>query len=133
MAVASDDAALLTVCEKGYAKRTGFSEYRSQSRGGLGLRNISRDGLSRNGPVVDARSVIDGDEVILITEGGKTIRMSVTPDQFRLMGRATAGVRAISVPAGDRLVSMAWVRPEDEADADAADAADGGEASDVEA
>ena len=54
----------------------------------------------------------DGDEIILITEGGKTIRMQVNEDQFRVMGRSTGGVKAIAVPEGDRLVSMAWVRPE---------------------
>ena len=106
------DDTLLTVCERGYAKRSAFSDYRAQGRGGLGLRNISTEGLKRNGAVVAARAVRDGDEVILITEGGKTIRMSVSEEQFRTMGRATAGVRAISVPEGDRLVSMASVRPE---------------------
>ena len=45
------------------------------------------------------------------TEGGQTIRTTVTLEQFRLVGRATGGVRAIDVPEGDRLVSMAWVRP----------------------
>ena len=117
MALVDPDAALLTVCERGYAKRSAFEEYRAQSRGGLGLRNLSKGGLERNGRVVDARTVLDGDEVILITSGGKTIRMSVTSEQFRLMGRATAGVRAINVPEGDALVSMAWVRPEGDEDA----------------
>ena len=109
---------LLTIFENGYAKRTPFEEYRAQTRAGLGLRNISPNGLERNGAAVAARSVRDGDEIILITEGGKSIRMSVGSDQFRPIGRATAGVRAIDVPTGDRLVSMAWVRPEDEADED---------------
>ena len=86
---------------QGYAKRSAFEEYRAQSRGGLGLRNLSKGGLERNGRVVDARTVLDGDEVILITSGGKTIRMSVTSEQFRLMGRATAGVRARVQKAGD--------------------------------
>ena len=124
MALVDEEAQLLTICERGYAKRTAFSEYRVQTRGGKGLRNLSHDGLTRNGPVVDARAVRDGDEVILITEGGKTIRMSVNTDQFRVMGRATAGVRAINLPAEDRLISMAWVRPED-GDASDGDAPDG--------
>ncbi|MDF1701002.1 MAG: DNA gyrase subunit A [Planctomycetota bacterium] len=114
MAVVDDEDTLLTVCERGYAKRSAFADYRIQGRGGLGLRNISADGLRRNGAVVAARAVRDGDEVILITEGGKTIRMSVSEEQFRVMGRATAGVRAINVPDGDRLVSMASVRPEED-------------------
>ena len=104
---------LLTVFAGGYAKRSPFGEYRAQTRGGLGLRNVSPGGLKRNGEVVAARSVLDGDEVILITQGGQTIRMGVTQEQFRATGRSTAGVRAINVPDGDRLVSMAWVRPED--------------------
>ena len=81
-------------------------------RGGQGVRNLSQAGLERNGPVVAARTVRDGDEIILITERGQTIRMQVTEDQFRAMGRSTGGVKAIEVPEGDRLISMAWVRPE---------------------
>ncbi len=117
MAVVSEgdeESTLLTICAGGYAKRSAFSDYRTQGRGGLGLRNISQEGLRRNGDVAAARSVQDGDEIMLITEGGKTIRMQVSTEQFRVMGRSTAGVRAINVPEGDRLVSMAWVRPEDE-------------------
>jgi DNA gyrase subunit A len=125
MSVVDESAALLTVSERGYAKRTAFSDYRTQGRGGLGLRNLSADGLRRNGEVVGARAVLDGDEIILITEGGKTIRMQVTLEQFRVMGRSTAGVKAIDVPAGDRLVSIARTRPEDDEAADAADAGGG--------
>ncbi len=135
MALANDidegqQGTLLTVTEGGYAKRSAFSEYRAQSRGGLGLRNISAGGLDKNGDVVAARAVLDGDEIILITEGGKSIRMAVGPEQFRVIGRATAGVRAITLPEGDRLVSMAWVRPEedDDADSDGADMDGEGEA-----
>ncbi len=131
MAIASEEDTLLTVCERGYAKRSAFGDYRTQGRGGLGLRNISVDGLRRNGLVVAARSVRDGDEVILITEGGKTIRMQVSAEQFRVMGRATAGVRAISVPEGDRLVSMATARPDPEAGDDAVAEPDDGLASDA--
>ncbi|MEZ6007632.1 MAG: DNA gyrase subunit A [Planctomycetota bacterium] len=120
---------LLTVFERGQAKRTPFAEYGLQGRGGQGLRNVSRDGLERNGEVVAARSVLDGDEVILITQGGKSIRMRITSEQLRPMSRSTAGVRAIEVPDGDRVVSMAWVRPEDdgEDDAEGNDDAEGGD------
>jgi DNA gyrase subunit A len=121
MAIVDEAATLLTVCERGYAKRSAFVDYRAQGRGGLGLQNLSPDGLKRNGPVVAARSVEDGDEVMLVTEGGQTIRMQVSEEQFRVLGRATAGVKAIEVPEGDRLVSMAWVRPEDEAGTEAPD------------
>ncbi len=112
MAVVDERATLLTVCEGGYAKRSSFADYRPQARGGLGLRNLSPEGLKRNGPVAAARSVQDGDEIILVTDGGKAIRMEVNEAQFRVLGRATAGVKAIDLPEGDRLVSMAWIRPD---------------------
>lgn len=136
MAVVDEKGALLTICERGYAKRTDFAEYPVQNRGGLGVRNLSRQGLERNGPVVGGRAVMDGYEVILITERGQTIRMQVTGEQFRTMGRSTSGVRAIDVPEGDRLVSMALVRPDEEEEDEeggegtgesAADAEGGGE------
>lgn len=117
VALVDEEAALLSIFERGYAKRTVFGEYPPQKRGGQGVRNLSQAGLRRNGPVVAARTVRDGDEIILITERGQTIRMQVTEAQFRAMGRNTGGVKAIRLPAGDRLVSMAWVRPEDEEDA----------------
>jgi DNA gyrase subunit A len=104
-------SALLTVCERGFAKRSAFSDYPPKGRGGQGVMNLSHDGLERNGPVVAARAVQDGDEVILTTAGGQTIRTTVSSEQYRVMGRSTSGVKAISVPEGDRLVSMAWVRP----------------------
>lgn len=104
-------ATLLCVCERGYAKRSAFSDYPPKGRGGQGVLNLSHDGLERNGPVVAAKAVQDGDEVILTTAGGQTIRTTVSPEQYRVTGRSTSGVKAISVPEGDRLVSMAWVRP----------------------
>ncbi len=131
MAIADPEDALLTVFERGYAKRTSFSEYPLRNRGGLGVRNTSPSSLARNGEVVAARGVRDDDEIILITEAGQTIRMQVNEAQFRTMGRSTSGVRAIDLPEKDRLVSMAWVRPEvgdgEEEDAVGEDGGAGGE------
>jgi len=106
-----ESASLLSVFERGQAKRSAFAEYPLKGRGGQGVFNLSHEGLERNGSVVAAKAVQDGDEIILITEGGQTIRTTVTGEQFRLTGRSTGGVRAIDMPEGDRLVSMAWVRP----------------------
>ncbi len=106
-----ESASLLSVFERGQAKRSAFAEYPLKGRGGQGVSNLSHEGLERNGAVVAAKAVQDGDEIILITEGGQTIRTTVTSEQFRLTGRSTGGVRAIDVPEGDRLVSLAWVRP----------------------
>src|SRR5262245_60524442 len=113
MAPVDDTATLLTVCANGYGKRTSFEAYlrggEPQSRGGKGLQNISPDLLDRNGDVIGAKAVTDGDDVILITEKGQTIRMSVASDAMRVIGRSTGGVRLISLETGDRLVSVARV------------------------
>jgi DNA gyrase subunit A len=122
MAPVDDTATLLTVCANGYGKRTSFEAYlrggEPQSRGGKGLQNISPDLLDRNGDVIGAKAVTDGDDVILITEKGQTIRMSVASDQMRVIGRSTGGVRLISLEAGDRLVSVARVVHEEEGSGD---------------
>jgi DNA gyrase subunit A len=101
---------ILTVCEHGYGKRTNFEEYRVQSRGGKGLINIRTTG--RNGKVVAARSAADGDELMLITEGGMICRIGVA--EVRTIGRATQGVRLIQLREGDRLVAVARVAREEE-------------------
>jgi len=107
-AVVDPEADLLTICEGGYAKRSNFADYPTRNRGGQGVRNLSHAGLQRNGPVVGARAVMDGDEIILVTEGGQAIRMQVTGDQFRTMGRNTGGVKAIS---GTKMIACppAWM------------------------
>ena len=124
MAIVDDRATLLTVCAKGYGKRTSFEEYlrggEPQSRGGMGLKNISPDLLERNGDVIGLKPVTDGDDVILITEKGQTIRMAVAAEQLRVIGRSTGGVRLIDLEPGDRLVSVARVVHEDEAPEDPA-------------
>jgi DNA gyrase subunit A len=118
MAAVDETATLLTVCANGYGKRTSFEEYlrggEPQSRGGKGLQNISPDLLKRNGDVIGAKPVTDGDDVILITEKGQTIRMAVAAEQMRVIGRSTGGVRLIDLEEGDRLVSVARVAHEEE-------------------
>ncbi len=112
MVVASgqDDAAsLLTVCAKGYGKRTALTEYRSQSRGGKGLIDIKT--TDRNGPVVAIAKVTDADEVMLTTTGGMVIRTKVA--DISTIGRNTQGVRLIRVEEGDTVGSLAKL-PEDE-------------------
>jgi DNA gyrase subunit A len=118
MAVVDDRASLLTVCANGYGKRTSFDEYlrggEPQSRGGMGLKNVSPDLLARNGEVIGVKPVTDGDDVILITEKGQTIRMAVAAEQMRVIGRSTGGVRLIDLEPGDQLVSVARVVHEDD-------------------
>ena len=122
-----DPASLLTVCAKGFGKRTALTEYRSQNRGGKGLIDIKT--TDRNGPVVAIAKVTDADEVMLTTTGGILIRTPVA--DMRLIGRNTQGVRLIRVEEGDSVSSLAKLPEEElaanvelEADVDA-DAADG--------
>jgi DNA gyrase subunit A len=102
---------LLTVTEHGYGKRTELEEYRVQSRGGVGVINISTS--KRNGLVVGIAYVEDGDELLLITQQGMIIRMPA--NDVRAIGRATQGVRLIEMEGEDKVVSVArLVEKEDE-------------------
>jgi DNA gyrase subunit A len=94
---------LLTVTERGYGKRTELGEYRVQSRGGVGIINIHAS--PRNGRVVGVAWVEQDDELMLVTQQGKILRM-FTRD-LRSIGRATQGVRLIGIDDDDRVVSIA--------------------------
>ncbi len=121
---AEDEAeTLLTVCQRGYGKRTKIDEYRVQGRGGQGLIDIRTS--ERNGSVVNMLAVRDGDEVMMITRDGQIVRTEV--GGISVIGRATQGVRCISLREGDELVSVARI-PSAEQEEAAADAPEGGEA-----
>ncbi len=94
---------LLTVTEHGYGKRTELGEYRVQSRGGVGIINIHAS--PRNGRVVGVAWVEQDDELMLVTQQGKILRMSTR--DIRSIGRATQGVRLIGIDDDDRVVSIA--------------------------
>ena len=102
---------ILTVTEQGYGKRTELDEYRVQSRGGIGIINIQTS--ERNGRVVGITQVSDDDELMLITEQGKTLRMAAR--DVRTIGRATQGVKLIDIEGEDRAVSIARLAEQDEA------------------
>jgi len=112
MEVVTPGATLLSVSENGFGKRTELDEYRVQSRGGVGIINIHA--TDRNGRVVGIAYVHDDDELMLITQQGKVLRM-VARD-IRTIGRATQGVRLIDMEPEDRVVSVARLaeREEDE-------------------
>ena len=103
---------LLTVTGNGYGKRTEIDEYRVQSRGGVGIINIQT--TERNGRVVGIALVYDDDEVLLISQQGKILRM--TARDVRTIGRATQGVRLIDIDPDDRVVSVARLAEKEEED-----------------
>lgn len=106
MAVVDEAASLLTICENGFGKRTSFAEHRIQSRGGLGIITIKT--TERNGKVVSALTVQDGDQVMLTTEQGMMVRMPIN-DQLRVIGRATQGVRLINLRGEDHVVDASLI------------------------
>ena len=87
---------VLAVCENGYGKRTHIDEFRTQNRGGKGI--ILIDASERNGPVVGIKLVKDGDEVMLITDRGQTLRTRV--DEIRETGRNAQGVKLMTLDDG---------------------------------
>jgi DNA gyrase subunit A len=93
---------VLALCERGYGKRTPLSEFRVQNRGGKGV--ILIDCSERNGPVVGLALVKAGDELMLITDRGQTIRTSV--DDIRETGRNAQGVRVMNVDDDERVVAV---------------------------
>jgi len=107
------DSALMTVCENGYGKRTNLEEYRVQSRGGVGI--ISIQSSERNGKVVGVACVQHEDELMLITQQGKILRMLTW--SIRAIGRSTQGVRLIEMEESDRVVSIARLAEKDEVEA----------------
>jgi DNA gyrase subunit A len=104
-AVAPDqgELTLLSVCENGYGKRTAFSEYRPQNRGGKGLIDIQT--TARNGRVVGTIAVTDNSGLMIITSGGKIIRTRA--GDVSVIGRNTQGVRLINLDEGEKVVAIA--------------------------
>jgi DNA gyrase subunit A len=100
---------LLTVTENGFGKRTQIDEYPLQHRGGKGVITIKT--TERNGPVVGALLVGDDDEVMLISDQGKIIRMKIS--DLRVIGRNTQGVKLIGLDQDERLVGVASLAESD--------------------
>ena len=106
---------ILTVTERGYGKRTKVEDYRLQGRGGSGIINIRV--TQKNGPVVGVMETSPADQIMMVTQQGKIIRMDV--EGISVIGRATQGVRLLDVEEGDSVVSVARL-PERDEEAEAA-------------
>ncbi|MGH7198596.1 MAG: DNA gyrase C-terminal beta-propeller domain-containing protein, partial [Candidatus Omnitrophota bacterium] len=99
--VVTPDQNVMIICENGYGKRSKVEDFRQTNRGGVGVRSIITS--LRNGLVVSALSVTDRDSVVLMSELGQTIRMSMK--DLRVMGRSTQGVRLVNLQQGDKVVA----------------------------
>jgi DNA gyrase subunit A len=144
MVVADPEATLLTACQNGYGKRTPFGpnaapedgepasaggetaegesedetsssfRYRTQNRGGKGLRDIKT--TDRNGPVIGIVRVDETDELMMMTARGKIQRVAVS--DFNIIGRNTQGVRIMSLGEEDALAAIVRVPKEESDDAE---------------
>jgi DNA gyrase subunit A len=103
MEAIGEGATILTVTENGFGKRTKTEEYRRQSRGGKGILTIKT--TKRNGPVVYSYQVNDSEQLMLITEQGKIIRIKA--EDISVIGRNTQGVRLINLSEGEKVVGVA--------------------------
>tara|TARA_B100000900_G_C20250719_1_gene581901 strand:- start:143 stop:679 length:537 start_codon:yes stop_codon:yes gene_type:complete len=101
---------VLSVSENGYGKRTESDEFPLYGRGGQGV--IVMQASERNGSIVGAAQVADGDEIMLISDKGTLVRTRV--DEVSIQGRNTQGVRLIRLKDGEKLVGLEAVQdPED--------------------
>ena len=100
--VERDGASVLTVAENGYGKRSSLEDYRLQTRGGKGI--LTMKTTPRTGALVALKSVVDGDDLMIVTQNGITIRMRVA--DIREMGRNTQGVRVINLKSGDAIADV---------------------------
>ncbi|MBI4792037.1 MAG: DNA gyrase subunit A [Deltaproteobacteria bacterium] len=110
--VIDSDESILVVTENGYGKRSPVEEYRLTRRGGKGVYAIKPS--ERNGNIVGACQITKEDEVMLITDRGKIIRMDMSA--VRVIGRATQGVTLINLEPGEKVVAMDRVPASDVVD-----------------
>lgn len=103
---------ILTVTVTGFGKRSSSYEYRVTGRGGQGIANMEMS--PRNKEVVSSFPIEDGKEIMMVTDGGKLIRMPV--DDIRVAGRKTQGVILFRLADDEKVVSVTWLDADEDAD-----------------
>ncbi len=106
------EATVLAISENGYGKRSLVEDYREQSRGGKGV--ITLKVTKKTGELIALKEVSDKDDLMVITEGGKVIRMNC--GGIRTMGRNTQGVRIMRLDGEEQIAAVTRVVNEDEDD-----------------
>ncbi|UIJ43687.1 DNA gyrase subunit A [Sphingomonas cannabina] len=102
---------ILTICANGYGKLSSAYEYRRTGRGGQGITNI--DNIARNGPVVASFPATKAQQLMLVTDQAKLIRIPL--GDLRVIGRGSAGVRLFNVADDEHVVSAARIEESEEA------------------
>jgi DNA gyrase subunit A len=101
---------VLVVCENGFGKRSAVEDFRQTNRGGVGVRSIVTS--ERNGDVIGALCVTDEDDVVMMSESGQTVRISMR--DLRVLGRNTQGVKLVNLKEGDKILAVQKVKSESE-------------------
>ena len=114
ISINNPEVTVLVVSEKGYGKRTDIEDYRVTNRGGKGVKTISV--TDKTGELVAIKDVTDKDDLMIINRSGIVIRIAV--NELRVMGRATQGVRLITLKGDDEIASVAKVEREEEVEED---------------
>ncbi|WP_108809963.1 DNA gyrase subunit A [Sphingorhabdus sp. Alg231-15] len=107
---AENEDFILTVCANGYGKRSSAFEYRQSGRGGQGILNI--DNIKRNGTVIASFEAKNEEQIMLVTDQAKLIRMKVA--DMRVIGRNSSGVKLFDVSPGETVVGAAKIDEEDD-------------------
>ena len=121
--IPNPEASVLTVSEHGYGKRTAVEDFPVKGRGTQGV--IGMQTSDRNGQLVGAVQVVEGDEMMLISDQGTLVRCST--DEVSIMGRNTQGVRVIRLKEGESLVDVARIEDSDDEPAGPDQAGAGGD------
>ncbi len=125
---------VLTVSEKGFGKRSSSYDFRTSGRGGKGIRATDTSKTNEIGELVAAFPVGDGDQLMLVSDGGQLIRVPV--DGIRIASRATKGVTIFSTAKDEKVVSVERINEpdgEDEENGDSEEGATEGTAADLSA
>src|SRR5690606_11839489 len=104
------ETTVLVVSEKGYGKRTDIEDYRVTNRGGKGVKTINV--TEKTGELVAIKGVTDDNDLMIINKSGIVIRISV--ENLRVMGRATQGVKLITLKGTDSIASITKVEKQEE-------------------
>ncbi|MBQ1618852.1 MAG: DNA gyrase subunit A [Bacteroidales bacterium] len=114
------DHTVLVVSENGFGKRSDPEDYRLTARGGMGVKTLNI--TDKTGPVVAIKNVTEANDLMIITQGGLTIRMSVK--DIRVAGRATQGVKLINIREGDSIAAVSVVAAQEEENQNGTESAD---------
>lgn len=117
VAMAAEEEYVLTLTEDGMGKRTSAYEYRIAGRGGQGVTGIDlARGKGKASRIIAAFTVIDADQIVLVSDGGQIIRCPI--DQISIVGRTSRGVTVFDTADDERVVSVSRLRDVDDDDDD---------------